>query len=173
MIRWLRFYVDVCLLKAGPQDAPSSTSIQYLTILAYWASGVVLTSFNQTFLAAIFIALVQTILVLFFINLSLWIRKFPDRILQTVTAFTGSGFIISLLALPVIYMLSQSDVTSNLIYSLFWVSLVIWETVVVANIFRQALEIPLYASMGVALILMYMSFAITLRFLKLMSVTLT
>jgi len=173
MIRWLRFYLDVCLLKASPQDAPSSTSIQYLTILAYWAAGVVLTSLNQTFLAAIFIALVQTILVLFFINLSLWIRKFPDRIIQTVTAFTGSGFIISLVALPVIFMLSQADVTSNVIYSLFWVTLVIWETVVVANIFRHALEIPLYASMGVALILMYMSFAITLRFLKLMSVTLT
>jgi hypothetical protein len=173
MFRWLRFYIEICLLKAAPQDAPSSKTVLYLTVLFYWAAGAALTSLNQSFLAAVFIAFLQTILVLFFINLALWIRKFPERISQTITAFTGSGLILTLIAFPVIGWLSQAEASAGILYTIFWLSLVLWETVIVGYIFKHALEIPFYASIGVALILMYMSFAITLRFLKLMSVSLT
>lgn len=173
MYRWLRYFINLCLLKASPQDAPSSVTVQYFAIFAYWAAGATLTSLSQSYLAAVFIAFIQTILVLFFINLALWIRKFPERITQTVTAFTGSGFIVTLIAFPVIGWMSQPDMASNILFSAFWVALVIWETIIVANIFRHALDIPIFVSIGVALILMYMSFAITLRFLKLMSVSLT
>jgi hypothetical protein len=144
MFRWLRFYIDICLLRAAPQDAPSSKTVQYLTIVLYWAAGAALTSLNQSIWAAMFIAFIQTILVLFFINLALWIRKYPDRIIQTVTAFTGSGLIITAAAFPIIGWLSQPELASNLLFTLFWVALVIWETTIVAHIFKHALEIPLY-----------------------------
>lgn len=172
MNRWIKYFFDICLLRAGPQDAPSSKSAMQLTVFFYWATGTALISLNQSPMAAVLIALIQTILGVFFINLALWIRKFPERYAQTLTAFAGSGIIISLVAFPVLAWLSQVGDAYQWLYSVFWLSLVIWETVIVATIFKNALEIPMVASTGVALILMFMSFAITLRFLKLMSVQL-
>lgn len=172
MFRWIKFFVKLCFLKAAPQDAPKSVIATYLAIFGYWAVGTALLHLHQTFLASVVIAALQTILGVFFINLSLWIVKAPERIFQTVTAFTGSGIIISLVTFPVLSWLAQLGNSIDYIYSIFWVSLVIWETLIVATIFKHALDISMIASFGVALILMFMSFAITLRILKLMSVQL-
>ncbi|MDH5544478.1 MAG: hypothetical protein OEZ43_02730 [Gammaproteobacteria bacterium] len=172
MFKWIRFYVDLCLFRAAPQDAPTSTTVLYLTVFAYWTSGALLTSIGQGIIVAAIIALIQTILAMFFINLALWIRKFPERIVQTTTAFTGSGVLISLIALPIVLILGQGGEDTDILYSITWIALVVWETIIVAHIFRHALSIPLYAAAGVSLVLMYMSFAITLRILKLMSINL-
>ncbi len=166
----LKTLVDVCTLKAGPQDLPMADSTKYTAIFFYWLLGVIVISLSQTFGEAVFIALVQTILLIFFTQIVLWITKRPERQTQTITALTGSGAIVTLIALPVLVWLNQSapDDTASLATA-FWLMLFIWETLIIGHIFRHALDMSFFAGLGVSMLYVFVTFTITVRFIRVMS----
>ena len=177
MTQWLRFYFDLCLLKAAPQDAPASKSAFYTTIFAYIVLGTFLTSFNQSLLPSIIVALLQTALFVFVTNLIMWIKKTPERFIQTVTALLGTGVFIATFAIPIVVLGTSSPegVETQSPISFLWmlsVVLIVWETVVIAHILHHAMVIPKLAAYGAALIYMYLSFTVTIRILKVMSYSL-
>jgi len=171
MIRWFRFFVDLSFLKVAPQDAPQSTFVFYLSIFFYFLIGTLITAQTQDFLPAIVTAGIQSILIIFLTNLILWIKKTPERFAQTVTALTGTGTFIGIIALPILVMITTSGSEEGSIASLLWLVLIIWETAVIGHIFRHSMDIPLIAGLGVALIYLYLSIAITVRLLKVMSIS--
>lgn len=172
MSRWINFFFNVCLFKAAPQDAPASKTVEYSALLGYWAAGVALTMFGQPFIQAVIVATIQTLISVFFLHLVLWIRGNPERIVQTITAFAGSGIIIVIAAFPLIAWY-QPEMEAGTVLQFLGLLLIIWQTVVVGHILRHALDVPVFAGIGIALVYMYLSFAITLRFIKLLSVSLT
>ena len=169
MFRWLQFYVQLCFLKEAPQDAPYSKSLFYFGIAAYYIVGVIITTFTQTLGVALVMALIQTAILIFLTNLLLWVRKTPERYEQTLSALTISGAIIGIAAMPVIMLLNSSGVSEEGFVSLLWVLLIIWETVVVGHIYRHSMDISLPGGLGISLVYMYLSFAITLRLLKIVA----
>ncbi len=169
MLRWIRFFIDLCLLKAAPQEAPQSLVMRNLSILAFWSVGVVITLFGQSLLQSVLLATVQTVLLLFLTQLALWIRKFPERSVQTITALMGAETVITLVAIPVLIWLSDPQTTVQTVLNVVWVLLIAWEAVVTAHILRHALELPFLAGLGIAMIFIYMSFAITLRIMRVMA----
>jgi len=177
MTTWLRFYFDLCLLKAAPQDAPSSKNAFYASIFLYIAIGTFITTFSHALLPAILVASLQAALFIFVTNLIMWIRKTPERFIQAITSLMGSGVFIAVLAIPII-MLGTSGpegVEMSAPDAFLWmlsVVLIVWETVIIAHILKHAMEIPRMAALGVALIYMYLSFTITIRILKVMSYSL-
>jgi len=171
MGRWLRFFLDLCFLKAAPQDAPSSKVAMYFAVISYFVAGTGLTMLSRPFLQAVLIATVQTVLFLFLTNLALWIRRLPDRINQAITALTGTGVVIALVAAPLLAWLADPQVAAQTAVMVLWLALVVWETLVVGNILRHALDVPLAAGIGVALVFLYMSFAVTVRFLKVLTIS--
>ncbi len=171
MGHWLTTFINLCKLKTGPQDLPLSRELMYVSVFAYWLMGVVLTLVNQTFGQAVFLSLVQTIILVFICKIVLWIAKKPERSLQTLTALAGSGALIALLAWPLLMWMGQAEITGEHPLAILWLLLVIWETVVIGHIFRHALEIPFLAGIGVALVFVYMTFTVTVRFLRVMSMT--
>ncbi len=177
MIRWIKFYVELCFLKVAPQDAPTSMSVYYTSVIAYFLVGAFVISLNQTMLTGLFLSGLQTALLMFLANLVLWIRKTPERFYQTMTALCATGAIIGLVALPVMSMLAASGtgVDSNTISLgfLVWLVLILWESVVIGHILRHAMDISMVAGLAGSFIYMYLSFAITVRILKIMSVSLS
>ena len=167
MLHWLQFYVRLCFLKEAPQDAPYSKNFLYFGIVAYYIVGVLITSFTQTFGVSLVMSLIQTAILIFLTNLLLWIRKSPERYEQTLSALTYSGAIIGIAAFPVIAMITSAD--GEGFASMFWVLLIGWETIVVAHIYRHSMDITLPGGLGISLVYMYLSFAITLRLLKIVA----
>ena len=107
MIQWLRFFINLSLLKIAPQDATSSKSVFYLATFAYFLVGVLIVSLYQSMVHAIIISAIQTILLLFLTNLILWMKKTPERYVQAAISLTGSGTFISLVALPVVSLITS------------------------------------------------------------------
>lgn len=168
MLRWLHFYVRLCFLKEAPQDAPYSKNFLYFGIVTYYLVGVLITSFTQSWGVSVVMSFIQTAILMFLTNLLLWVRKSPERYEQTLSALTFTGAIIGIIALPVITMLTSTGDGEGFA-SLLWVVLIIWETVVVAHIYRHSMDITLPGGLGISLVYMYLSFAITLRLLKIIA----
>jgi len=173
MLQWLTFFYKISWLKASPKDAPLSHLAQYLAIVSYWLLGVIILSVSQSFLAACFLSAVQTGLLVFFANISLWIRKTPERITQTITALTGTGAFIAVVSLPFVFTMSQGATEASILFNIIWLVLVIWETIVIAHIFRNAMDIHIVAAAGMAMVFLYLSAAITFRLMRVIAYTAT
>jgi len=175
MLHYIKFYLQLCFLKVAPQDAPASKNAFYVSIFSYFVVGTLVVSQEQGTTVGLFLSAVQTALLIFLANLALWIRKTPERYHQTMTALCATGAIIGLIALPIMIFLAggETGVTAtgtdtdafSLAY-LSWLVLMLWEAYVVAHIIKHAMDIPLVAALAGAFIYLYLSFAITLRVLK-------
>ncbi len=166
MANWLNYYWRLCRLQALPQDAPRSTISQYIAITLYFVTGTIITLFSQNFATSILVAALQTILLIFVIQIALWIKKMPERIIQTISASAGTSAVIAVIAMPLLVWVSQAGVGSENVFMVFWLALVVWETAILGHILRHSLEISLLAGLGVSLLFMYLSFTITLRLIK-------
>ncbi|MDH5258680.1 MAG: hypothetical protein OEX07_11750 [Gammaproteobacteria bacterium] len=171
MLKWLSYFWRLSILKASPDHAPAAKSVLHLTVFVYWGLAALFASFSQSLFESFFLALVQTAILMFFTNLSLWIRQYPERASQTLTAVFGAGSIILLASIFLSSNISISIGQSpNILFSLLLVFLV-WTVIVYANIFKVSLSIPYFAGLGIALIFVYLSFSITWRFLKIISIS--
>ncbi|GAB6041836.1 hypothetical protein [Endothiovibrio diazotrophicus] len=158
----LRFW-SICLMKAGPQDLPSSRFLVLASLAAYLGSGTTLmladtpplSAFAQTAVDAAGLALVTTLL----LNL----RRHPLRLTQTYTALVGSGTLLNLAALPVTLGLLAAQTAGGGIglFAMLWLALVIWSLMVTGHIFRHALEIPFPAGIIVAMAYMVLIIEVT------------
>lgn len=168
MLSWAKFFIQVCFLRAAPQDAPGSKSIRNISIAVYFAIGMLVSLHTQPLLPSLFVAFMQTLILVFITNLLLLIRKTPERFDQTVTALMGTGALIGLVAIPILNLiLVTGGEASNL--SFLWIVLIAWETAVAGHILRHAMDVTFITALGVALIYMYVSFAITFRVIKIIT----
>ncbi len=170
MITWIKFFFQICLFKAAPQDAPSSKSVLYVAVIAYFLVALVITLQTQELAQSIVAASIQTGLIIFVTNLVLWIRKTPERYVQTISALMGACALIGVLAIPILNLIINSGGLEGFNFVL-WFIFIAWEALVVAHIFRHTMELPFLAGLGMSLIYMYLSFAITLRILRVMTMT--
>jgi hypothetical protein len=160
--RLLRFFLDLCLLKAAPQDAPASQGLLGLTLVAYvlvgLAAGVRVLGGAGSALSA---SLVDALVLLATIWVALQLRGRSARFAQTATALLGSGALLTALALP-LQPLAGADTDGGSgglvqLAGILGIGLMIWIQIVIGHILRHALEVPLI--MGVLLAIAYMFLA--------------
>lgn len=152
--RLLNVFVDICLLRAGPQDLPGSVFLVVLTALLSLLTGtlVIVGTFGSldTALAA---QLLDILLLLGLLRLVLQLTGKSARFLQTAAALFGSGALINLVTMPL--QLLGSGVTSQgdagELSGLFYLFLIIWALVIVAHIVRQALEVRMASGILISL----------------------
>jgi hypothetical protein len=159
--RLLRFFLDLCLLKAAPQDAPASQGLLGLTLVAYvlvgLAAGVRVLGGAGSALSA---SLLDALVLLATIWVALQLRGRSARFAQTATALLGSGALLTALALPLQPLAgADTDGGSGLVQlaGILGIGLMIWIQIVIGHILRHALEVPLI--MGVLLAIAYMFLA--------------
>ena len=101
MLRTLKLFVDLCLLRADPQDLPHSVALELLTLLIYTTLGYVLALSSTKPGTALLAALVDVAMLVGLAYAGLWILDLKSRLTKLVTALAGSGAVWQLVALPV------------------------------------------------------------------------
>jgi hypothetical protein len=140
----LNVFVDICLLRAAPQDLPASTFLLFVTAVLGVITGTV--TIVETFggVANAFMAqLIDLGLLVLFLKLGLSYRNLTSRFLQSATALFGSGFLVNLVAMP-LQLLIDGDPSASLLSEigvLLYVFLMVWAIVIVAHVFRHTFEL--------------------------------
>jgi len=158
----LQRFIDICLLRAGPQDLPASTVLLILALTAYCTAGLLLSLVNTSLANAVLLVVIDALLLAGLAYLILWIRMFTVRFRQALTALAGSGAILEFTVWPVVYWQQLSATTDGpglLVASLLlWVWL-FWNIAVVGHILRHTLSTSFFN--GVLLSLLYMFISIS------------
>ncbi len=135
-------FIDICLLRAGPQDLPASSTLLVLSLLAYIASGVIVLLPSTSFGSAVAQALVDTLLLAGLLRLVLQWRGFSSRFDQTLTALAGAGAFQGMIAWPLVASIYHADAEGLVapFQSLLLLALFVWTLVVIGHILRHALS---------------------------------
>lgn len=142
--QFVLLFWNICTLTKGPQILPVSVLLLTLTIIVNTLLDVINLSVivEAKWSVILILSLSYTGGLIVSLSVIMWIMKYQQRILQTLTALFGSGAIISVFALPFLLMTRTSPDEPS-IFSIFILSINIWSLAVTAHIFRHALSISL------------------------------
>lgn len=149
----LKTIIDICFLRAAPQDLPVSRSVMLGALVVYATAGVLGVLDVLTLENAIVAAAVDTLLLAAVTHLVLQWRRLENRLAQTLTALAGCGALLSLLAWGAAGLVREAFQPEWI-----WAVFLVWYTLVFGHILRHALSITLAA--GVAASLLYLIFSI-------------
>ena len=171
-----RYWLDLCLLRAGPQDGSGSVFSLVFAITCYAMVSVLVMTSGYGMLAGARLALLELVMLVAFIVLLLYLLNKAARINQTLAAMAGAGSLLGLVAFPLVLMQGpeNADGAVPIALSLVWVALLVWNLMVSAHILRHALSSSFAMGLAVAILYLLIStqFAVTL-FPKEMAVTST
>ncbi len=152
--------INICLLRANPQDLPTSNTLLALALGAYFATGLFGTVLVLDWANALRAALIGTLLLVAVMHTALLLRDLKARVPQTLTALAGCGALIRLVAGGAIWLLYAT-------VPLWMLSLPfeIWAIVVYGHILRHAFSVSLPLGVTFAFLYMILSSLVVLSFL--------
>ncbi len=131
-------FLDVCLFRKGPKDLPASTALLKICLLAYGFSGFLVLILSTPVPVALLQVLLDLLLLSGLLHLALTVRRYPQRFEQALSALTGAGALMALLALPLMnWILSGSSVEAP---SVLLLALMVWSIAIIAHILSQTFE---------------------------------
>ena len=139
------YFLELCLLRKGPQDLPGSAVLVQALSLVYLAVGVVVgAAAGQGLLAALVQTLMDLGLLLGLLYLGLQWMGHPARFLQAGAALLGSGALLSLMVLVPLGMApSGEDAELRGLGALLFIVLLGWSVLVTGHILRLTLDLTL------------------------------
>ena len=144
----LNNFVDLCLLRIGPQDlAASGSLLMTLTGLNILVGLAVIVDARTGVASALAESLFDTGLMLTALYFGLKTQNHLPRFNQAASALMGSELLLGLLALPLISWSRRPDATEA---GLLLLVLIIWSLVVMGHILRHTFEIGLGFGVGLA-----------------------
>jgi hypothetical protein len=150
----LNIFVDICLLRAGPQDLPASGFLLVVTALLGLLTGalVIVESFGSVFYALL-AQLLDLLLLVSLLRTGLAYRGLATRFPQAATALFGSSALINLVTMPVQLLIGE-DPSASLggeLGVLFYLFLLVWALVVIGHIVRHSFDIRFSGGILIAL----------------------
>jgi len=151
----IRAYFAVCTFRLGPQDLPAAAAFFFLSLILYSLASAALALPVRNVPGALLDGALETTLLLAITWGLLRLRGVPARFRQTGAALTGTGFLFTTVALPLLYLRTEygSEPLAILVIGLLVISLVVWNVAVMAHILRHALSASF--PMGVLLAMGY------------------
>ena len=155
--RLLYFFIQLCLLRVGPQDLPAAWVLLWLLLPINLLVGILLIGDSLGGLDKAFAAaLIDLLVMLGWTSLLLNFKRHRERFVQTLTSLLGVGILIGCLALPL--QLSLADVTgagdldfATQLLSMLLLFVMVWSILVSGHVYRHALDVSLGLGMGLAL----------------------
>ena len=154
MVKLLNLFVDICLLRAGPQDLPAARVLLWLTGAASLITGTLVIVQGLGGLGRALLAqLLDLALMLGLLRAALTATGRGGRFLQTATALFGSSTLLNLVIMSLQLTMGQDASSSPFgeLAALFSLLLIVWAVLVMGHILRHAFEIRLAAANLVAL----------------------
>lgn len=143
----IKVFVDIALLRAGPQHLPASVFLLILCLFGHALVGLLLGLVSLPVAGALLSALSGTVLVVALVQGLLIAARRKARFLQSATALLGAETLLGIAALPVMLWFYNS--ADRALPSLLSLLLLVWSLAIIAHILRQALE----SSMAMAMLL--------------------
>ncbi len=139
----LQLYVRMSLFRSSPANLPYSPSCILLSAIAYSLVGILLLHDHRS-LPSIVGQVVVEILILSAISYTiLRFSKKTERLLQTLSALIGVNLVISMVGLPIMYLLPEvtpGEPIDPLVLQLNLL-LLLWNLAVISLIFKRSFEI--------------------------------
>jgi hypothetical protein len=155
-------FLDICLFRKGPQDLPAGMALLKLCLLGYALSGFVVLLLSTPAPVAILQILLDLVLLAGLLHLALRARRHPRRFEQTLSALTGTGTLMGLLALPVmVWIVRQGSDGDIELPSLLLLALMAWSIAIMTHILRLALDVPVWVGALGALGYTFLSWTLT------------
>jgi len=136
----------LCVLRANPQDLPTSPVLLGAALLAHFALDVLTLHDAYSPTQAIIGAAVDTSLLVALVHTTLLLRNLGSRTLQTLTALGFIGALFSALA-----WLATALLDGLLPANAVWGAFLVWYLVVFGHVARNALSVSLPAGVAIAL----------------------
>jgi hypothetical protein len=152
LLKLLRIFVDICMLRAKPEDVPSSATLLSYTLAIYTLTSLALATSSLPLNKALLYAVTNTLVLAMLTHTLLLLRRFPARLTQTLMALAGTGTLFGMAGLPFVYLAELAPV-------LF--SLLIWNVAVTAHILRHALSVSFMMSVVASMGYLFVAFAVT------------
>jgi hypothetical protein len=154
----LKLFVDLCLIRAKPQDLPYSFFLMLATIITYLGAEFLMVSAVHAPLKATVISVMDTAMLLGFTYAGLWVKSIVYRGIKTVAAVAGSGTLIKLCHFGALTAFNGFG-SANPTAAVKGVALVvlIWKVLVIGAILRSAMTLPLWGGIGIAVLYVYTS----------------
>lgn len=155
-------FIQICLLRQGPQDLPSSGILLAIALAAHTLMSVVLSNISLGALSALFSGILDTLLLVVLTGTLLYVQRRKARLVQTVTALAGTGAIITFLALPLSGWLHRADQAAHEggFALLLLLILTGWSLAVAGHIFRHALSVPYFIGLVLAAVFYWISISV-------------
>jgi len=162
MRSFLKIFLEIALLRQGPQALPASTVLAVLTFIAYGLSSLAITLIDLPFARALLLALVDGALLYGLTYLLLWIRQLGGRFRQTASAMGGASTLIALVAWPLFAWRHQvgEELAAVVTPSLLLLVVMGWNLAVIANAIRHALTTTMMVAAPLAMLYFYVTFRV-------------
>ena len=142
-------------LRGGPQNLPASWPLMIFMVTAYMVQNLITGQQLDDESAAAKSLLAICLQVVVLVGLLYW-RRHTERFAQSLSALAGVGIIFNTITWA---LLTQSDPASNQpVLALTWFAVFIWSLFVDANIYRNALSVPLAMGMLVTVLTLAVSY---------------
>jgi len=152
----LKIFLGICLLRANPQDLPTSNRLMLAALIAYGLADVIGVLDTLSLGSAVLAAAVDTLLLIVATHLALRWRGAENRFPQTLSALAGCGALLSLLAWAVAGLTREW-----LPPPWVWVPFLLWYTLVFGHVLRNALSLALPAGVALSLLYIILSMGVT------------
>ncbi len=158
----VRPFAEICVLKRAPQDLPNSAFLLLITLVAHTVTSILLNAVVLDGWTAILAGVTDTLLVSILTASILYLHSFTSRIVQSLSAMTGTGAIISVVAIPLFtwHAGAQQSGSPNAIAALLVFGIVAWSLAVSGHILRHALSVPYALGIVVALAFYAISYTV-------------
>ena len=167
MFALLHRFIDICLLRKGPQDLPASGVLLRLAMLLYVLSGLLVFMLDRPLddlHVSILLIAADIVILSTAVYLILHVRGLLPRLRQTLTALFGTGTLLQLLVLPLMLWLENSNLGMDgagiILPWLCLQLLLIWSLLIMSFILQQAFAVSRGASLLYALAYMGISIAL-------------
>lgn len=159
----LQFF-DICRLKIGPQDLPASKLLMWFVLLAYGTLALLLTVEEKGLAVAIQVGIVDTLLLSGLTYIVVWVRDFPERYVQVLSAMAGCSVLLALMLWPLLAMQQYGASGGGNFFIvvatlLLWVWL-LWQVAIIGNIFKHALDTSIWMSLIIACFYLFLSYRV-------------
>jgi hypothetical protein len=152
----LKIFLGICLLRANPQDLPTSNRLMLAALVAYGLADVIGVLDILSLDSAVLAAAVDSLLLIVATHVALRWRNAVNRFPQTLSALAGCGALLSLLAW------AAAGLTREWLPPPWvWAPFLLWYTLVFSHILRHALSLAMPAGVAVSLLYIILSMGVT------------
>lgn len=160
MLALLNYFVDLCLLRAKPQDLPESNVIFGLSLAANVLVGLMLVPEQFSGLRGLAQSLAEALLLLGVLRAALSVTGRGGRFLQSASAILGSSALLAVVTLPLLNWAGSSDTGVAEFAGLFLLGMIVWSLLVLGHILRHSFDLSLGRGVLFGVIYTFASYSI-------------